>query len=107
VALPAVILVKAGESRSLTAGEKRERDKQRQTLVRRLERQEGDILKSLENLESEKIRLEAELARPEVYSNGEKAKAVKLRLDNCAAAIDAKTAEWEKLAAELETARAD
>jgi ATP-binding cassette subfamily F protein 3 len=104
--LPAVILVKAGESRPLTAGEKRDQDKQKQTLIRRLERQEGEILKTLEDLENEKTRLEAELARPEVYSNGEKAKAVKLRLDNHTAAIEAKTAEWETLAAELEAARA-
>jgi hypothetical protein len=35
-----------------------------------------------------------------VYSNGEKAKAVKLKLDECAAAIRDKTAEWEALTAE-------
>ena len=105
-ALPKVILVKPGDTRPLTAGEKRERDKQKQTLIRRLERQEGEILKSLEDLESEKTRLEAELARPEVYANGEKARAVKLMLDNRAAAVETKTAEWEALAAELEAARA-
>jgi ATP-binding cassette subfamily F protein 3 len=105
--LPKVILVKPGETRPLTAGEKRERDKQRQTLIRRLERQEGEILKNMEDLESEKARLEAELARPEVYANGEQARAVKLKLDQCAAAIESKSAEWEALAAELETAKAE
>jgi ATP-binding cassette subfamily F protein 3 len=55
-------------------------------------------------LEKEKAVLEAELARPEVYSNGEKARAVKLRLDNCAAAIETQTAAWESLAEELERA---
>ena len=102
-AFPQTILAPAGEKRPLSAGEKRERDKQKQALVRRLERQEGELLKNIAELENEKAALEAELARPEVYSSGEKARAVKLRLDNCAAAIETKTAEWESLAAELET----
>ncbi|MDR0441771.1 MAG: ABC-F family ATP-binding cassette domain-containing protein [Treponema sp.] len=81
------------------ANEKRLADKQRQTHLRRLERQEEEILKTLEELEKEKIWLEEELAKPEVYSIGEKAKEVKLKLDKCAAAIEAKTMEWEALAA--------
>jgi ATP-binding cassette subfamily F protein 3 len=93
-ALPKTILVKAGEERPLSASEKRERDKQRQTAIRRLERQEAEILKALEALEAEKALFENELAKPEVYSFGERAKAVKLKLDACAAAIEAKTAEW-------------
>jgi ATP-binding cassette subfamily F protein 3 len=91
---PKIILVKAGESRPLTAGEKRDLDKQKQAAIRRLKRQEEEILKALEELEAEKARLEAELARPEVYSNGEKAKAVKRRIDECAAAIEARSEEW-------------
>jgi len=85
--------------------EKRTMDKQRQALVRRLQKQEEDILESLKSLESEKIMLEAELARPDVYSNGEKAKAVKLKIDENAAASDKKTREWEAVAVELEGAR--
>jgi ATP-binding cassette subfamily F protein 3 len=103
--LPKVILVKAGEERPLTAGEKRELDKQRHTALRRLERQEEEMLRILEELENEKTRLETELARPEVYTSGEKAKAVKLKLDECSAAVETKTAEWETLAAELEKHR--
>ena len=105
LSLPKVILVKSGESRPLTAGEKRELDKQRQTKIRRLERQEAEIIAALETLEAEKTRLETDLARPEVYSSGEKAKAVTARLNETAAAIETKTAEWEGLAAELEAAR--
>ena len=58
-------------------------------------------------MESEKLRLETELARPEVYSNGDKVKVLKLKLDQCSAAIEAKTGEWEKLTTELKTAGAD
>jgi ATP-binding cassette subfamily F protein 3 len=84
------------------AGEQRAQNKQRQTEIRRLERQEASALAAIEELEAEKAQWEAELSRPEVYSSGEKAKAVKQKLDECAAAIKVKTAEWEKLAAQLE-----
>jgi hypothetical protein len=55
----------------------------------------------LETLESDKKRYEAELARPDVYSSAEKSREVKRKLDECAAAIEAKTAEWEALTPEL------
>ena len=80
---------------------KRLLDKQQQSVVRRLRRQEEEILKTLEELEKEKQKIEAELASPEVYSSGEKTKAAKLKLEQCALTIETKTAEWEKLASEL------
>ena len=83
----------------------REAGKQRQTLLKRLERQEAEILAHIEGLETEKARLEAELARPDVYSSGEKARAVKARLDETTARLEAKMAEWETKNLELETAR--
>jgi len=82
------------------ASEQRQHNKQRQAQMRRLERQEAELLNAIETLEKEKSRLEAELSNPEVYSNGEKAKAVKLKLDECAAAIAEKTTEWEALTVE-------
>jgi ATP-binding cassette subfamily F protein 3 len=91
----------------LSAAERREAEKQRRTLVRRLERQEGEILKDLETLEAEKVRLEGELAKPEVYSKGEKAKAVQTGLQGLAVKIDGKTREWEEKAGELERYRAE
>jgi ATP-binding cassette subfamily F protein 3 len=97
----------ADYTRRNSATKMRELDKQKQARIRRLERREGEILKALEVLESEKVRLETELALPGVYSNGEKAKEVKLKLDECTAAIESKTGEWEQLAAELEAAKAD
>ena len=85
--------------------ERREQEKQKQALVKRLERREAEILKSMEELETEESRLESELARPEVYSSGEKAKAVKARLDECSATLETKSREWETVAEELEQAR--
>jgi ATP-binding cassette subfamily F protein 3 len=85
--------------------EKRTMDKQRQALVRRLQRQEEELLKALASLESEKKLLETELARPDVYTNGEKAREVKRKINENAAEVEKKTSEWEAVAAELEGAR--
>jgi ATP-binding cassette subfamily F protein 3 len=89
-----------------TGAERREAAKQRQTLIRRLERQEADTLKALGELEAEKSRLEARLSLPEVYSNGEKARAVQEKLKAVSGVINEKTAVWEEEAEELEKARA-
>ena len=83
------------------SAEQRSQNKQRQAAVRRLERQEAGLLAVIGELENEKTLLESELSRPEVYSSGEKAKAVKFRLDACEAALRTKTAEWEELAGQL------
>jgi ATP-binding cassette subfamily F protein 3 len=85
----------------LTYADRRAADKQRQAAVRRLERQEAELLKMLEELEKTKAALEVELSLPEVYSNGQRAKEVKNKLDDCTAAIEVKTAEWEKAASAL------
>jgi ATP-binding cassette subfamily F protein 3 len=84
---------------------KREQDKQKQALLRRLAREEEEILRALETLETEKAALEAELSRPEVYSSGEKAKAVEARLRAVLLAIEEKTMLWEAKAAELSSPR--
>jgi ATP-binding cassette subfamily F protein 3 len=103
--LPKTLLIKAGSAAlPLGAAAHREMGKQRQALTRRLEREEGEILKHLGDLEAEKAVLEAELGRPDVYSNGEKARAVKARLDGVTAELEGKGREWEAKAAELEQA---
>ena len=86
---------------AVTAAEQWAQDKQRQALQRRLERQEQDILNAIEELEKEKIFLEKELSRPEVYAVGQEVIAVKQKLNACDAAIQAKTAEWEAFAQRL------
>jgi len=87
---------------AMTNEQRRAADKQKQTALRRLEKQETEILKELEELENKKTALEAELARPEVYSNGEKAKDVKRKLDENAANIEIKTDEWEDITSKLD-----
>jgi ATP-binding cassette subfamily F protein 3 len=87
------------------SAEQRQINKQRQTDIRRLQKREAEILGIIDGLEKEKARLETELSLPEVYSNGEKAKAVKQKLDEVGAAVAEKNAEWEALAAQLEEAQ--
>jgi ATP-binding cassette subfamily F protein 3 len=101
---PPFILVKAGQSRPQTSGERREAEKQKQAAVRRLKRQEEEILKELESLEAEKIRLETEIQKPEIYSSGEKARTIQRRLSELEAGITEKTRAWETKAAELRDA---
>jgi ATP-binding cassette subfamily F protein 3 len=84
-----------------SAMEHRAQNKQRQAEIRRLQRQEVELLNAIGELENEKSRLEAELSLPAVYSNGEKAKAVKQKLDECTTALKTKTSEWETVAALL------
>jgi ATP-binding cassette subfamily F protein 3 len=103
-ALEPVILVKAGQNRPLRASEQREIQKQRQTLLRRLEREEKEILAELEEKKKKKAALETDLARPDIYSDEKKAKAVNTELDSLIKKLDAKTTQWEEKAAELEKA---
>jgi ATP-binding cassette subfamily F protein 3 len=91
---------------SLSDAERRALSKRRQTLIRRLERREGEILAEMEALEAEKAALETELARPGVYSSGEKAREVKRSLDKVTAEVEGKTREWEAAAEELERTKA-
>ena len=103
--LDPVILIKAGGERLLGAAEMRELQKQRQTLLRRLEREEKEILTGLEKLEKEKAALEDQLASPENYSNGEKAKSIKTELDKVTKELEVKTAEWTDKANDIQKQR--
>ncbi|MDR1220136.1 MAG: ABC-F family ATP-binding cassette domain-containing protein [Treponema sp.] len=82
-----------------TAKARREEDKRRQAALRRRRRLEEDALAVIESLEHEKRRLEGELGKPEVYSNGEKARAAQTKLADVVCQIEVKTKEWEEIAA--------
>ncbi|MCL1993623.1 MAG: ABC-F family ATP-binding cassette domain-containing protein [Spirochaetes bacterium] len=97
--------VPAGGGLAKPAQEKRLLDKQRQSHLRKLEKREAELLKTIEGLEADKAQAEAALTQSDVYTNGEKTKAVKLTLANLATAIEEKSTDWELLAAELEEAR--
>jgi ATP-binding cassette subfamily F protein 3 len=103
--LPRASPIKAAGGDNVSDAERRALSKQRQTVIRRLERQEAEILSTLEALEAAKAALETELAQPQVYSNGDTAREVKRKLDEATAAVEAKTREWEAAAEELEKAR--
>ncbi|MDR0375506.1 MAG: ABC-F family ATP-binding cassette domain-containing protein [Treponema sp.] len=87
------------EERQQTAKARREEEKQRQAALRRQRRLEEEILAVIGSLEEEKRRLEGELGKPEVYSNGEKARATQAKLADIACRIEEKTKEWEEIAA--------
>jgi len=89
-----------------SAAEYREAEKKRQGAIRRLEREESDVLNRIETLEAEQGELESRLSDPAVYADGEKCKAVQDRLAVLATDLEAATESWERVAAELETLRA-
>jgi ATP-binding cassette subfamily F protein 3 len=83
------------------SAEFREAEKKRQAQQRKLQREEEQVLQELEMLEKKKQNLTEEIQKPEVYSNGEKAKAVQAALDEINAKIDATSEKWENIVALL------
>ena len=57
--------------------------------------------KQIADLEKQKSQAEAELSNPEVYSNGEKAKAVQKQIADFAEKIENLNTEWESAAEKL------
>ncbi|MDR2900285.1 MAG: ABC-F family ATP-binding cassette domain-containing protein [Treponema sp.] len=84
------------------SAEFREAEKKRQAQQRKLQREEEAILKELETLEQEKQKLTEDIQKPEVYSNGEKAKTVQTHLDEVNAKIEAASEKWESIVIALE-----
>jgi len=75
--------------------QRRMAEKQKQSVLRKLQKQESAILFKLDEHEKEKKRLEAEMERPEIYSIGQKVKEIKQKINDCRAAIEMETKEWE------------
>jgi ATP-binding cassette subfamily F protein 3 len=76
--------------------------KQQKSRARKLEKQEGGILAEIDRLEAEHERVQEELARPEVYADGEKVKTLTARLENIDRKRNELTEQWERLAGERE-----
>lgn len=76
--------------------EQKKAEAEKRKLQKEVEKLENQILE----IEEKKEALENQMALPEVYSNGEKAKAVQKEIDELTAKLDELNAAWEK-AAEL------
>ncbi|GHU30029.1 ABC transporter ATP-binding protein [Spirochaetia bacterium] len=75
--------------------------KQQQSLVRKLEKQEAELLARIEALEKEKAQLESDLEKPEIYSNGPRAQQIQKDINRLSSTIDHAVTEWEAKSAEL------
>jgi len=71
-----------------------EEQKKKEAEKRKKEKELAKIEAEIAELEAKKAELETQLGTPEVYSNGEKAKAVQREINELAEKIDAKTEEW-------------
>ena len=69
---------------------------------RKAEKEVARIEKAISDLEEEKKALEAKMALPEVYSNGQKAKEVQQKIDGLEEKLLSLSEEWEKAALVLE-----
>ncbi|MDR1232143.1 MAG: ABC transporter ATP-binding protein, partial [Spirochaetaceae bacterium] len=80
-----------------TGREYREASKKQQAEDKRRRKREDELVARIETLEADKSRAELELAKPEVYSSGEKAKKVHAEIRTLEAAIENAHAEWDAL----------
>ena len=78
-----------------------EEQKKRESERRKIEKKVSRLEEEIENLENKKNELETKLSNPEIYSNGEKAKAVQKEIEEIASQIEIVTLEWEKASEEL------
>jgi hypothetical protein len=70
-----------------------------------MEREEAALVGLLDKLETEKAALENRLAERDVYTSGEKSRQTRARLAEISAAIALHSAEWERIAGEIEEVR--
>ncbi|MCR5189776.1 MAG: ATP-binding cassette domain-containing protein [Treponema sp.] len=78
-----------------------EEQKKRDAEKRKAEKEVSKLEAEIEELENKKSELEARMGNPDVYSNGEKAKAVQNEINTLADQIDQKTQAWEEASEKL------
>lgn len=78
-----------------------EEQKKHDAEKRKVEKEVSKIEAEIEELENKKSELEAKMGNPEVYSNGEKAKAVQSEINALISQIDQKTQAWEEASEKL------
>ena len=69
--------------------------------IEKKEKEVEQLETEIAKIEEEKKKLEAEMARPEVYSNGEKCRAIQLKINEFSARLDSLNEQWEKAAEAL------
>ena len=79
-----------------------EEQKAREAAKRKLEKQIAECENKITELEAEKKSLEAQMANPEIYSNGEKCKAVQKKIDEVTVQIDEWEMKWTTLSESVE-----
>jgi len=80
--------------------------KRQKSVIRRLEKEQEGLLGKIEQLERAHEVLSAELAKPDVYTDGDRVKEIKEQLDQNDAEQQRLSKRWEELEAELEAAGA-
>jgi ATP-binding cassette subfamily F protein 3 len=71
--------------------------KQRRNALQKIKRQEETLMSRIEELDTEHQRLQALLADPEVYADGERIREVKDQLQRCESEQEKLTEEWQEL----------
>ncbi len=78
--------------------------KRQKSVIRKLEKEQEELLGRIEELERAHEILSAELAKPDVYTDGDRVKETKEQLDHNDAEQQRLSKRWEELEAELEAA---
>ena len=82
-----------------------EEQKKAQAERRKLEKEVEKIEAQITEAEAKKAELENQMSNPDVYSNGEKAKAVQKQIDDIAAQLEHLNEDWEAAAERLDAAQ--
>jgi ATP-binding cassette subfamily F protein 3 len=75
-------------------------EKRLKSLLRAVERQEQQLLAQLESLEGSRREIEEEMARPEVYADGDRMRKLRRSHEDAQREHDSAMGRWEELAAE-------
>ncbi len=82
-----------------------EEQKKAQAERRKLEKEVEKIEDKISEADAKKSELENQMANPDVYSNGEKAKAVQKQIDDISLLLEQLNADWEAAAEKLDVAQ--
>ncbi|MGI5173130.1 ABC-F family ATP-binding cassette domain-containing protein [Treponema sp. OMZ 840] len=80
-----------------------EEQKKLQAARRKLEKEEKRLMDEITQKEERKAEFEAELAKPEIYSDVQKSRAVQNHIEKLSSELDVLNSEWEKALHKLET----